>query len=86
MKMQEQARERLDREFETAAKSSNRYVAAVAQAVHDALVGFCTQQEEFARAACRCSSMFGISARLSTTWITCIFTGGPRRAGRITSR
>ena len=50
MKTQEQARERLDKEFEAAAKSSNRYVSAVAQAVHDALAGFIDQQEEFARA------------------------------------
>ena len=50
MKTQEQARERLDKELTAAAKSSNRYVAAVAQAVHDALVGFIAQQEEFARA------------------------------------
>ena len=50
MKTQEQARERLDKELTAAAKSSNRYVAAVAQAVHDALAGFIAQQEEFARA------------------------------------
>ena len=47
---EEQARARLDAELKQASAGKSRYVTAVAPSVHDALVTFCEQQEEFAQA------------------------------------